>query len=207
MTAPKPTRTKKVTDNTPANEFTAPQVCALLGVSNVTLTEYIEKKGLPVLRGGGKGVPRVFDAHQVFLWIKSGGKSDNTDSESGAAQLLKIEQERYKLMLLQEKLKSVQMANETLLGKLYPADIVDSTWAEMIANCTKTINALAPRIEFNLRSVTDTYERVDVIKSSLDDLRIAMSSMSYNFDMEFYEELLEKNSDEPASENEISTAS
>ncbi len=77
----------------PANELSAQQVCALLNVSAPTLEEYIEKRGLPLLRGGGKGVPRVFDAHSVYNWIVKKEEPLSEDDEKDELKKIKFGQE------------------------------------------------------------------------------------------------------------------
>lgn len=184
------------------NEFSAQQVCALLNVSAPTLEEYIEKKGLPLLRGGGKGVPRVFDAHQVFLWIT---KKDEAVPEEDKTEKdkIKTEQEKFKLEILKGKAEAIKMANETLSGKLYPADVVDATWLALINNATKTISSLAPRLEHKLRQVEDPKKRVDIILDDLDSFRRTMADISYQFDMEFFEDLIENTNDEQETEQAV----
>lgn len=178
--------------------LTKAQVCAMLKTTAVTLAVWIKDKGLPVHSGGGKkGVPMYFSKVAVEAWQKSQQDENGSEDSSDEMKALKLEQERYKLRIMKEKLKGAVTANQIIAGDVYPADVVDNLWAERMTTFAKDLLYIAPGLAFELERCQNREERQEVIDKKLRGVLSALAKkVVYDFDKKPWLEEIKKAEDD-----------
>lgn len=181
----------KVVGKKDLTSLTKDEACAMLGVSKPTLDKYIEERGLPIASGGGqKGVAVLFNSNELYKWGQQQAKPVSDDDMS-ELQELKLLQERLKTKILEERYTSAKLANDTLVGGLYPADIVEELWSSKIHLFSNSLYSLAPKLAFKLSNISDSISRKKLFEREFDALLQELSNIQYAYDKEPWKAILE----------------
>lgn len=122
-------------------EINKNEVSLLLNVSEQTIMNWIQRKGLPYKTAGGKGIPWVFSEEDVLVWYSNLNQKESASQES-------FDEARTRKMVAEATLAEINVEKEK--GRLVEvdavADIVADEYANVRANLLNLPQKMAPTL-------------------------------------------------------------
>jgi phage terminase Nu1 subunit (DNA packaging protein) len=174
------------------------ELCLIFGVSDTTIVTWT-KKGMPVKSGGGRGVSKTYDTLAVSNWLVAEKIKESFSGGGEAGRDLKNVLTEKQIELMDEKIKAAKVANDILMGDVFPAKVVEAMWLERIYQFTTALDSLSSSLAFKVGNIPNQVDRATLIEKEFDALLLSLSSdMSYDFDKKPWQELLANNKVEEA---------
>ena len=169
---------------------TRSELSNILGVSDTTIGNWQKLDGFPIESGGGKGNIVQYNTADVINWRRAEDKVESTGDGGDELKRLNLVKRND---LLDEKIKEAKLANEALVGGLYPADVVEELWIARITAFTKALDSLSASLAFKLGILKTQEERTQALEEAFDTLLRELSKkMRYSYDLAPWKQLLKE---------------